>query len=167
MRNLSDTIARLKRLPHGLPQTAPASTRLRAFNETRPEPRAVEGLNLCNRKAPRWVRRLWSSFMGAPRMLPATTRAPAGHVSQTSTVSWSSIQSSSGRTIRTFALTGSQRTMPLEGRARPGRSARWLPRCTLDTVRTLSACSLPVFPPAVPWRRLCSPPTRTCSLAAP
>ena len=38
MRHLSDTIARLKRLPHGLPQTAPATSRLRAFDETRPNP---------------------------------------------------------------------------------------------------------------------------------
>ena len=38
MRSLSDTLARLKRLPSGAPHIAPTSTRLRLFNSGRPNP---------------------------------------------------------------------------------------------------------------------------------
>ena len=38
MRKLSDTLARLKRLPGGLPQSVPASTRLHPFNHGLPNP---------------------------------------------------------------------------------------------------------------------------------
>ena len=71
MRNLSDTIARLTRLPHGLPQTALASTRLRAFNETRPNPGQLKA----------WIYVPQSASLGAPLVvvLHGCTQDAAGY----------------------------------------------------------------------------------------
>ena len=71
MRHLSDTIARLKRLPHGLPQTAPATSRLRAFDETRPNPGQLKA----------WIYSPPSAGPGAPLVvvLHGCTQTAAGY----------------------------------------------------------------------------------------
>jgi len=71
MRNLSDTFARLKRLSRGLPQTAPASTRLRAFNEARSNPGQLKG----------WIYSPPSAAPGAPLVvvLHGCTQTAAGY----------------------------------------------------------------------------------------
>lgn len=71
MRHLSDTIARLKRLPHALPQTAPVSTRLRAFNEARPNPGQLKA----------WIYSPLSAAPGAPLVvvLHGCTQTAAGY----------------------------------------------------------------------------------------
>ena len=71
MRHLSDTIARLKRLSHGLPQTSPASTRLRAFNEPRPNPGQLKA----------WIYSPPSGAPGAPLVvvLHGCTQNAAGY----------------------------------------------------------------------------------------
>ena len=56
MRSLSDTIARLKRLPHGALQTAPARTRLRPFDEAFSNPGQLKA----------WVYTPQSATQGAP-----------------------------------------------------------------------------------------------------
>jgi poly(hydroxyalkanoate) depolymerase family esterase len=71
MRHLSDTIARLKRFPSGLPQTAPASARLRAFDEARPNPGQLKA----------WIYSPLSAAPGAPLVvvLHGCTQNAAGY----------------------------------------------------------------------------------------
>ena len=60
MRNLSDTIARLKRLPRGFPQVAPTSTRLSPFDEVRRNPGQLKA----------WIHVPQSAAPGAPLLFP-------------------------------------------------------------------------------------------------
>ena len=71
MRNLSDTLARLKRLSCGLPQAGPASTRLRAFNEAWSNPGQLKG----------WIYSPPSAAPGAPLVvvLHGCTQTAAGY----------------------------------------------------------------------------------------
>lgn len=71
MRNLSDTIARLKRLPHGPLPIAPAITRLRPFDEARPNPGQLKG----------WIHVPQSAAPGAPLVvvLHGCTQNAAGY----------------------------------------------------------------------------------------
>lgn len=71
MRRLSDTLARLKRLPSGMPHAAPASTRLRSFNESRENPGQLKA----------WIHAPQSASRGAPLVvvLHGCTQNPAAY----------------------------------------------------------------------------------------
>ena len=71
MRNISDTLARLKRLPGGLPLSVPADMRLQSFSHERPNPG--------NLKA--WIYVPGSALAGAPLVvvLHGCTQSAAGY----------------------------------------------------------------------------------------
>jgi len=71
VRNLSDTIARLKRLPRGFPQVAPTSTRLSPFDEVRRNPGQLKA----------WIHVPQSAAPGAPLVvvLHGCTQTAAGY----------------------------------------------------------------------------------------
>lgn len=71
MRRLSDTLARLKRLPRGLPQTAPTSTRLRPFDSFAANPGQLGA----------WIYEPESAAPGAPLVvvLHGCTQNAAGY----------------------------------------------------------------------------------------
>jgi poly(hydroxyalkanoate) depolymerase family esterase len=71
MRRLSDTLARLNRLPRGLPQIAPTSTRLQPFNSSRANPGQLSA----------WIYAPESAAPGAPLVvvLHGCTQNAAGY----------------------------------------------------------------------------------------
>ena len=164
MRNLSDTIARLRRLPLALPHGFPTSERLRLLG--------CFGSNPGQLKA--WIYAPERAVSGAPLVvvLHGCTQNAAGY---DESAGWSRLAEKHGFVLLypeqqrsnnpNLCFNWFHRRMRLAVRARPCRSDKWWLPFRPNTEQILIGCSLRACRLGARWPQPCSRPIRTSSPA--